>query len=246
MQGITMDLIELQQRQEKFDTSIPYWEGNSPEFSPDRVEYDPTSPLHGKRIGFLGSSITYGFGARGISFADYLQAKDGVISTKSAVTDSTLAGTDESGYLFRLKHDFGGAYDLFVCQLSTNDGRQGKKLGSITSSSTLTGFDVDTTIGALEEVCSYVKDELKCPLAFFTCMRDDPTGEYEKLVGMLFDLQAKWKFSIIDIFNDETLKASMRSHRNGMWDDAHPTQEGYLHVWLPKFEMELTKIFSQN
>lgn len=237
-----MNLTQMQAQQERMTNSLAYQRGNLAKFGPENVSYDPQSPLNGKRIGYLGSSITYGFAAKGVSFVDYLQARDGVITTKSAISGTTLAGKGEDNYLYRLKHHFSGDYDFFVCQLSTNDGRQGKKLGKITPDKQHRDFDVETTIGAIEEVCTYVHDQLHSPLAFYTCLRDDPDGSYAALIKQLRVLQDKWGFSIIDLFHNEGLKASLAAHPNAMFDDAHPTQEGYLKVWFPIFERALTNL----
>lgn len=232
-------LGQAQQQQAELLTSVEYQRGNKTTFSPDNVEYNPDSSLNGKHIGFLGSSITYGFAAMGVSFVDYLAARDGVVITKSAISGTTLAGSNHDNYLYRLKHNFNDNYDYFVCQLSTNDGRMGIPLGKITPDDQRNNFDIGTTLGAMEEVCAYVHDKLNCPMAFYVCLRDDPTGEYEKLIDTLKQLQKKWNFDIIDLFHDQALKASMKAHPNSMYDDAHPTQEGYLKVWLPFFEKQL-------
>lgn len=221
--------------------SQKYQDGNKEIFSPDNVSYNPTSPLVGKHIGFLGSSITYGYAAKGVSFVDYLAARDGVITTKSAISGTTLAGSNKDNYLYRLKHDFQDNYDYFVCQLSTNDGRMGIELGEITPNNQRSNFDTETTLGAIEEVCAYVHNKFNCPLAFYICLRDDSTGEYEELINQLKLLQKKWNFAIIDLFHDQALNASIKAHPNAMFDDAHPTQEGYLKVWLPFFEEKLIK-----
>ena len=123
--------------------SQPYQFGNLAEFGIEKQTYNADSPLQGRKIGFLGSSITYGAFSHGISFVDYLQACDGVDAVKSAVSGTTLAGNDADAYLTRFNHDFNpvDSYDLIVCQLSTNDGRQGKKLGEISKTN---DFDLNT------------------------------------------------------------------------------------------------------
>lgn len=239
-----LSLTDAQDKLMGLVNSVSYQRGNKEVYNPDNVEYNPSSPLNNKHIGFLGSSITYGYAAKGVSFVDYLAARDGVVTTKSAVSGTTLAGGSKDNYLYRLKHEFKDNYDYFVCQLSTNDGRMGIKLGEITPDNQRSEFDTNTTLGAMEEICAYVHDKLKCPMAFYVCLRDDPTGEYEKLINQLKLLQKKWHFEIIDLFHDEALHASIKAHPNSMFDDAHPTQEGYLKVWLPFFEKKLEEVLN--
>lgn len=232
---------------ERMFKSTAYQQGNATEFSPDNITFNAGSPLAGKRIAFLGSSVTYGFAAKGKSFVDYLQARDGVQITKSAISGTTLAGLEAGGYLDRLEHDFSenNYYDMFVCQLSTNDNRHGKALGTITPNDQRDHFDRSTTLGAIEEICRYVSTHFACPLAFYTCLQDDPAGKYAKLIAQLKKLQTKWGFTIIDLFHNQGLLASTAAHPNAMFDDVHPTQEGYLKIWLPVFEKELPAILAR-
>lgn len=217
--------------------------GNSTKFSPMTVTLDPYSPLYGKKIAFLGSSITYGFAAKGDSFVEYLQAHDGIQPTKSAISGTTLAGNEHNTYLDRLRNDFDTDenYDAFVCQLSTNDNRQNKKLGIITPDAQKTDFDTDTTLGAIEYINEYVHENFDCPLVFYTCLRKSGSG-YDELVEKLFELQKKWHFKIIDLYHDTVVKQLCSTSKWAMFDDAHPTRLGYKTIWTPVFERELSNI----
>lgn len=238
---------QLQKLLEKMGDSPSYHEGNNVAFGPDYVSFNPSSPLAGKSIAFLGSSVTYGFAAHGRSFVDYLQARDGVQVTKSAISGTTLAGEEPGGYLDRLQADFSPAqhYDCFVCQLSTNDNRHGKQLGLVTPEDQRHHFDLSTTLGAIEEICRLVTERFSCPLIFYTCLQNDPEHKYADLIQQLRRLQEKWHFFVIDLFHNKGLLASSAAHPYAMFDDVHPTQEGYLKIWLPVFEKELTAILTK-
>lgn len=108
---------QFQQFLEQMLASPAYQAGNAGQYHPDAVGYNPASPLAGKQGAFLGSSVTYGFAAKGKSFVDYLAARDGVVATKSVISGTTLAGLEPGGYLDRLKNDFPAdqQYDLFIC-----------------------------------------------------------------------------------------------------------------------------------
>lgn len=219
--------------------------GNAPQYGPDQVTLDPASPLFGKRIGYLGSSITYGAAAHGKSFADYLSAEDGVITTKSAISGTTLAGNEPKTYVSRLVSDFPltSQYDAFVVQLSTNDGRQNKALGTITADDQQSGFDRNTTLGAIEFICSYIRDHFKAPIIFYTCLRKTD-ADYAALVAQLYILQAKWHFTILDLWADPVVKSLTAASPMAMFDDAHPTQLGYQTIWTPLFEQKLTQLLA--
>lgn len=236
----------IQQFIRKMIQSPAYQRGNDPQFAPDKIMLNPKSPLRSKKIAFLGSSVTYGFAAKGKSFVDYLVDKDGIDATKSAVSGTTLAGLDPNGYLKRLRRDFSVSdnYQLFVCQLSTNDNRHGKRLGTKTPAKQRDHFDLETTLGAIEEICRYVGTDLHCPLAFYTCLQNDPQHRYQQLIDELKTLQSKWHFDIIDLFHNQTIHDKTVANPDAMFDDIHPTQEGYLKIWLPFFEKELAEILS--
>lgn len=238
----------LRQFVQRMTQSPAYQRGNAPQFASEQVTRNPQSPLNGKRIAFLGSSVTAGFAARGRSFVDYLVACDGIIATKSAVSGTTLASHDQGGYLVRLQRDFptSNKYDLFVCQLSTNDNRHGKDLGHCTPPEQRDRFDETTTLGAIERICQYVGCELHCPLAFYTCLQDDSAGKYATLIQQLQQLAAKWNFAIIDLFHNQELRTQTAAQPDAMFDDVHPTQEGYYQIWLPVFEKELTQILASK
>ena len=63
--------------------------GNYGEYSLKNTETEENSPITNKTIIFLGSSVTYGYGSMGVSFADYLEKTDGIHAVKEAVS-----GTD--------------------------------------------------------------------------------------------------------------------------------------------------------
>ncbi|WP_054723570.1 SGNH/GDSL hydrolase family protein [Lacticaseibacillus nasuensis] len=212
--------------------------GNQPQYAPGAATLDPTSPLYGKRIVFLGSSITYGAAAHGRSFVDDLAASDGVIAGKLAISGTTLAGHEASSYVSRLAAFHPAVTpDAFVCQLSTNDGRQGKPLGMIAEPG-VTQFDADTTIGAIETIVSRVQRDWGCPILFYTCLLQ-PDADYSALIAALRQLQAKYHFAILDLHGDAALASATKQHPGAMFDDAHPTQLGYSKLWTPLFRQAL-------
>ena len=78
--------------------------------------------LKNKTILFLGSSVTYGSAAGGVSFVELMRDRCGIRCIKEAVSGTTLADINEGSYVSRLKTvDKSEKVDLFICQLSTND-----------------------------------------------------------------------------------------------------------------------------
>lgn len=221
--------------------------GNLPSYAPSHQTLNPKSPLMGRRIAFLGSSITAGAGALEDSFVDYLVATDGVIAIKEAVSGTTLAGNAPDSYVQRLYHRIPVTQplDAFVCQLSTNDGRHDKAMGQVTGAQQRHGFDETTTLGAIETIVAYVQQHWAVPIVFFTCVRKHDAN-YGKLVQQLKVLQKKWHFTIIDLWQDPVVKAENRAQPLAMVDDAHPTRLGYRNIWTPIFRQQLTDVLRQS
>lgn len=125
-----MDLDEHPLHQRIY-ADLAYLSGNNRKYSLNKVE-TINSLYEIKKILFLGSSVTFGFGALGESFVDYLWKKDGIAAIKDAENGTTLVdqATYNAGdsYVARFNKELKETNpDLFVLQLSTNDARQGKK-----------------------------------------------------------------------------------------------------------------------
>lgn len=56
--------------------------GNSVRYDVSRIPFKKTSPLKGKTVVFLGSSVTKGFAAHNNAFAEYIAKKTAVSASK--------------------------------------------------------------------------------------------------------------------------------------------------------------------
>ena len=95
--------------------------GNAEQYHPEQLSEKADSPLKGKHMIFLGSSVTYGSASLGVAFPEYLAALDGIEIVKEAVPGTTLVtegDTDATSYIPRMK-TIDPAYpaDCFICQL---------------------------------------------------------------------------------------------------------------------------------
>ena len=192
---------------------------NDARFDPSAITADPTSPLKGKTLYWLGSSVTYGSASSGYSMADYLAAKTGARCVKDAVSGTTLfddgltQNTGKKSYVRRLKESTAFQkddwVDAFICQISTNDCTNDRltKRGALTDDTVFDAeaFDTATTLGAMEFIVSYVSDTWDCPVYFYSGAKfvdgndktkrqnANPLGsEYEKLVNQSIALAKKW------------------------------------------------------
>jgi len=224
--------------------------GNTSEYDLEKAEPLEDSPLAGKKILFLGSSVTYGAAAQGCSFADYIGRLDGVDVTKEAVSATTLVDEfsifawigygDGRSYVTRLKKvDTSIPFDAVVVQLSTNDATMGKTLGEISASKDRKDFDVKTITGAIEFIISYCSEVWQCPVIFYTGSYYE-SDAYAQMVSRLHELEGKWDITVADLYNDKELNdIDQELHDFYMYDQIHPTKAGYLEWWTPEIQEAL-------
>ena len=183
---------------------------------------------------FLGSSVTYGSASLQESFADFIAKRSGADYVKEAVSGTTLVDEGIDSYISRLqKVDKEEDFDLFICQLSTNDASQGKELGEISESGE---FDTRTVCGAIEYIITYVRNAWGCPVVFYTNAYYE-SAEYAAMVSALRQIEAKYGIGVIDLYTDEVFNDITEQERALYMADAiHPTRAGYLEWWTPKME----------
>lgn len=192
-----------------------------------------------KTVVFLGSSVTYGSAADGVSFADHIAARTGCRMIKEAVSGTTLADLEESSYVSRMKTIAAEHVDLLVCQLSTNDATQEIPLGEISTEES----DERTVIGAINAIVRYAKEKWGCPVAFYTNPQYESKA-YAKMVDALRVLASVLGIAVVDLWNDDALNAITEEQRAVYMADAiHPTDRGYREWWTPVIEKQLAVLF---
>ena len=208
-------------------------------YSPKNMEKAKNSPLAGKNIVFLGSSVTKGFAAYGKSFVDMIAARTGANCVKEAVSGTTLVDDNAKSYVARLKAlDPKTPCDLFVCQLSTNDATKKKPLGKVAAAGE--AYDTKTVCGAIEYIIDYAKKTWNCPIAFYTNPRY-ASPKYKDMVDALYAIAKKWGVAVIDLWNDRELNTKEAKKHTCMNDQIHPTKKGYA-LWTPVIETALSNV----
>lgn len=211
--------------------------GNAEQYHSENLAAVENSPLSGKRILFLGSSVTNGSAAMEVSVADYIRVLDNCEVVKEAQNGTTLVDKSGSSYLSRLKKlDKEQHFDAIVVQLSTNDATQKLPLGKVADSKDSDTFDTSTIVGSMEAIIVYAMETWDCPVIFYTGTKYEST-EYQSMVDMLPLLQEKWDIGVIDLWNNADMNAvSKDDYAFYMHDEIHPTQAGYLLWWTPVFQ----------
>ena len=81
--------------------------GNAEKYRLENIEPLENSPLEGKRICYLGSSVTLGLYSMDVSFADYISYRNGCEYVKEAVSGTTLVDNGKTSYIQRMKNNIG-------------------------------------------------------------------------------------------------------------------------------------------
>ncbi|MBR4163283.1 MAG: SGNH/GDSL hydrolase family protein [Solobacterium sp.] len=214
--------------------------GNASAYSFEEIEVLENSPLQEKKICVLGSSVTDGMAAKGNAIGEYIAKRFRCDYVKEAVIGTTLADHGFLSYVDRIrKINTEETFDLFICQLSTNDATKKYNLGNTGSS------DVKTITGAIEYIICYVKDTWNCPIVFFTNSKYENDG-YEDMVQRVYDLQDKYDIGIIDLWNNPAFNDITDEQRKlYMYDKIHPTMAGYRDWWGPEVEKQLLKYLEE-
>ena len=218
--------------------------GNSEQYDFRFLKEMADSPLKGKKIAVLGSSVSYGAYAMEQAVGEYLAARFGCTLTKETVSATTLADTMPMSYVKRLKKlDPLEHFDLFICQLSTNDAAQKKPLGEICADGEAP--DCRTVTGAMEYIIRYVFRTWNCPVVFFTGSKYD-NERYAAMVQRLYELKEIYGIGILDLWNDPQFNAISGTQRKlYMHDPVHPTRAGYRDWWGPEMEKQLMEYLKE-
>lgn len=214
--------------------------GNSDDYDFSKIEPMENSPLHGKTVLFLGSSVTNGAAALHQSIPEYFAARMGCTAIKEAVDGTTLCDTGKSSYIQRMLNnvDPDQQIDLVVCQLSTNDASKGMPLGDF-------GDDTATITGAIEYIIRYAKETWHCPVVFYTNARYD-SDAYPAMVSRLYEIAEKEDVGVLDLWSDDAFNSISEEQRAlYMKDNIHPYKSGYRDWWGPELEKQLLAYLEQ-
>ena len=221
--------------------------GNQPKYDFSKIAPLKDSPLAGRNICVLGSSVAYGASSLQNAVGEYLAARFGCSLTKEAVSGTTLADNGSDSYVQRMLHNISrdADFDLFLCQLSTNDASRKVALGEISDSRNQEDFDTATVTGAIEYIISYARETWGCPVMFFTGSRYD-SEDYAAMVKRLLELWEKWGIGVIDLWSSDKFNDISDADRKIYMDDGiHPTKAGYRDWWGPEMERQLKAFLEQ-
>lgn len=220
--------------------------GNSSKYKLTRVKRGYS--LRGKKIVFVGSSLTKGSGSGGVSFPDYIARHTGCSVVKDAIGGTTTSkGRDGKDFVTRSVRLINkmSRPDAFFCQLSANDANKGRPIGTIKQEKVpIEELDTRTVAGAIEYIICYSDQKWGCPIAFYTAMNLS-NARYDKMVNLLYQAQEKYGIQVIDLYhgmNKYSIKS--KTYRLYMRDRLHPSKAGYLKWVTPFFEKRLAGVIN--
>lgn len=222
--------------------------GNAVEYDFDQIQKIDNSPLEGKTVLFLGSSVTNGAASLHNSLPEYFSARMGCRSIKEAVDGTTLVDNKANSYIHRMLDNISASeqIDLMVCQLSTNDASKRLPLGELSDSMSLSDFDKSTITGAVEYITCYARETWGCPVVFYTNSRFNSEA-YASMVARLADVQKKWGIGVLDLWTDRAFNTISADQRTlYMYDKIHPTKAGYRDWWGPELEQQLLTFLAKE
>jgi lysophospholipase L1-like esterase len=229
-------------KEERKKKLIKMGSGSNRDFSAQSAPKKMDSPLKGKKVFWLGSSVTAGLFSYGEAVPEFLATETGLISKKDAVSGTTLRQEkeDDQSYVSRLKGarilDPRESLDAFICQLSTNDAWEPEKWGDIRTEGP---YDPRTTLGAIQTIVEEVRKRWACPIYFYSgSFYADSNGKnYALLVTKMQEISALMQAPFLDLFSDQDFNARLPLPRKTlMHDGIHPYRAGYELWWTPAFE----------
>lgn len=212
------------------------------------------SPLKGKSLYVDGDSIANGAGSGNYAFGEFLRDKYGMVLTKGAVNGATLLVDDtHTNSICKRITQLTGEYDYIIFDGGINDVSQSLPLGSKTYHYN-GGYDITTTLGALEQICYYLVtnyfDSKKLFVIVHKILTVDnpviPTKELD-MFNAIKEVLQKWGIPYVDIYNDTNLgafnsdinNAYFKLNSSGEGDRVHPTKDAYAKFYMPLIEAKI-------
>jgi len=207
---------------------------------------ESTSPLYGKKMLFMGDSISYGSGdgvspfRTGRAWAGRIADRTGAIVTNASVSGakaSFVAGDDKTKWLYtQFTSNKSEQFDIIVMHGGVNDARHKREIGKIldTDNSTELNNAKTTYIGGLQWLFYNVKKSQPDATLFFIANHrlDGHSTGYAKNMGPYFDMAKqlceKYGIIFIDLYNNKELNDKLETTTTKYLPDTlHLNAAGY-------------------
>ena len=240
--GVYDDGIELATINQPFDAATYMKMFNI--VLPGTVE--STSPLKGKKMLFMGDSISYGSGdgvspfRTGRAWAGRIADRTGAIVTNASVSGakaSYINGDDKAKWLYtQFDQNKNEQYDVIVMHGGVNDARHNRTIGKILDTDNATELNQakNTYIGGLQLLFYNVKKEQPNAKLFFIAnhhLDGHDTGNAKNMApyfDMAKQLCEKYGIIFIDLYNNKELNDKLETTTTKYLPDTlHLNAAGY-------------------
>ena len=207
---------------------------------------ESNSPLKGKKMLFMGDSISYGSGdgaspfRTGRAWAGRIQDWTGAITTNASVSGakaSFVSGDDKAKWLYtQFNSNKNKEFDIIVMHGGVNDARHNRKVGEIldTDDASKLNKAMDTYVGGLQWLFYNVKKEQPNAKLFFIAnhrLDGHSTGNAKNMspyFDMAKQLCEKYGIIFIDLYNNKELNDKLETTTTKYLPDTlHLNAAGY-------------------
>lgn len=169
-------------------------------------ETDETNmSLFGKKILFVGDSITYASDNKG--WAGRIQEQFGAVTTKAGVSGASISTVrPDNRVISQLETNKNNQYDYVILHGGVNDAWDRAPVGTISNSFNIEDFDTSTFAGGLEELICYAFENFETAKIGYIINYSRPNASSSVLRNMsAYFLEAKkicekWGISYLDLY----------------------------------------------
>lgn len=237
--------------------------GNAKEYWLENVTPHTSSPLEGKVILGVGSSVMAGWSARTVGPGEYLCKLNNATYIRECATGTSVTtkpdGTslDNQGtYLPRLmKHTAEENVDIVIIQLGTNDTADWVEVGVNEPgvSLNLADYNEYTYCGAMQSMIAYSINtwgtDTKVVIYSNSRFTSKDVEKYQSMVDQTKEIIDKWQEAgygvyLMDMWSDAEFN-NVPADKVELYNagEIHPRMAGYLEWWMPFWENFLYKLY---
>ena len=211
------------------------------------VTVDPTSPLRGRTILFVGDSITEAICEVNIPEKAYIAGWPGRVGVANGAyymnlgySGATISNKNGSNQVLeQLKREDGRSFDLIIVHGGANDAWFVAPVGEMTGEDVFEegSFDLSTFAGGLEETFRYLRAHYPDAKYGYIINHTMPasvqgnTADMHDLFALAAQICDKWEIPYLDLYNNEELNVNrMRTATKFTLGDntnVHPNDRGY-------------------
>ncbi len=222
-----------------------FLEGNSRRYDLSSAPSFQDSILRGRRVIWLGSSLSCGRKADGSTAASWLEAMSGcVIAADLSAEGSRLCTDVHNSGIARLRALASSVReaDILIVELGDADV---SPLGRITEGFDRFACDTKTVLGAAEYIISFAREMFRCDVCFFTpYAKNNPS--LRLLIEKMRTVKDKWECGLLDLGTLDPQALSPGERKLYFAGKNDLTRAGYRDWLMPEIYRQLCDTYGGN